>query len=174
MKYFLYIAYFLLAPTFATRVDCLHNLTFSGISFGVWLNNRSDCHSCTCYMLTTNSSAANCYNNAINNTSCLIFKNYSMETGGIQLVSGQNGSSACFTQFPPETANPSSLYRVLLLLNSIDRHITHFILSNISIYPFFLKNMQPFSYSYDTTVTDCYLCHFSRSCHHIITDYHDW
>ncbi len=153
MKYFLYIVYSLLAPSFAIHVGCLQNVTFSGISFGVWLNNTSGCHFCTCYMLTTNSSAVNCYDNAINNTSCLIFKNYSNVTGGIRLVSEQNDSSACFTKFPPDMANLSSSYCVLLLLNSIKRHITHLILTNILIYPFFLKNEQPFSYSYDTTVT---------------------
>jgi hypothetical protein len=118
MKYFLYIAYFLLAPSSAVLVGCFQNVTFSGISSNVWLNNTIDCHSCTCYMLTTNSVAVNCYNNGINNTHCLIFNNYSSATGGVQLVAGQNGSSACFVQFPPESMNQSSSYCVFVLFES--------------------------------------------------------
>jgi hypothetical protein len=119
MNYFLYFAYFLLSPSLAIRVGCFENATFSGISLGVWLNKTSDCHFCNCYMLTTNSSAFNCYKNAVNNTDCLIFSNYASATGGVQLVAGQNGSSACFVQLPPTSMIPSSSYYVLLLLGSI-------------------------------------------------------
>jgi hypothetical protein len=108
MKYFLCVAYLLLAPSFAIHMGCLRNVTFSGISLGIWLNNSINCHFCACYMLTMNFSAFNCYMNAINSTDCLLFRNYSIATGGIQLVAGQNGLLACFVQFPPESSNPSS------------------------------------------------------------------
>ena len=110
MNYFLYIAvaYLLVAPNFAVRMGCIQNGTFSGISMGIWLNNSIDCHYCVCYMLTMNLSAINCYKNTVNSTNCLLFRNYSSTTGGIQVATGQNGSSTCFVQFPSESSNPSS------------------------------------------------------------------
>jgi hypothetical protein len=89
MNYFLYFAYFLLSPSLAIRVGCFENATFSGISLGLWLNKTNDCHFCNCYMLTTNSSAFNCYKNVVNNTDCLIFSNYSSATGGVELVTAE-------------------------------------------------------------------------------------
>lgn len=98
-------------------MGCFRNATFFGIPSGLWLNNTIDCQSCTCYMLTKNFSAVNCYSNASNHTSCLIFSNYLNATAGVQLVAGNNGSSACFTQFPPETQNPSSSYYIFFLMS---------------------------------------------------------
>jgi hypothetical protein len=160
MKYFLYFAYFLLSHSLAIRVGCFENATFSGISLGVWLNKTSDCHFCNCYMLITNSSAFNCYKNAFNNTDCLIFSNYSSATGGIQLVAGQNGSSACFVQFPPTPAIQSSSYNVLLLLNSIFSYIKHLIFCTTQQFQIDISIMFAIQDSY----------HFSCSCHHIIDD----
>ncbi len=99
-----------MAPSFAVRMGCIQNGTFSGILLGTWLNNSIDCHYCACYMLNMNLSAFNCYKNGINSTNCLLFRNYSIATGGIQLDTGQNGSSTCFVQFPPESLSTYSTF----------------------------------------------------------------
>lgn len=116
MKYILCIIHFLLVPSIGTRIGCLKNATFSGIPSVTWLNNTINCQTCTCYMLTKNFSAVNCYNNVSNYTSCLMFSNYLNATNGVQLITGKNSSLACFTQFPPELKNLTSLYYIFSFL----------------------------------------------------------
>ncbi|UJR11357.1 hypothetical protein I4U23_015538 [Adineta vaga] len=68
-----------------------------------------NCSSCICYMLQTNSSAMNCYRNGMNNTNCLIFRNYSNIIGDIQVVTTSNSSLTCFTEYPPVSSNPTTV-----------------------------------------------------------------
>ncbi|CAF1424006.1 unnamed protein product [Adineta ricciae] len=108
MRYLYYIGYFLLKCTFAVQIGCLQNVSFSGISSGIWLNNSIDCNNCICYMLKTNSSALNCYLNTMNITNCLLFRNYSTVSGGVQVVATSNSSLACFTEFPPTSVDTTT------------------------------------------------------------------
>ena len=110
MMFVLYMV-FLITPAFSIRIGCIANVTMEGIVSDRWFNKTNNCNVCMCYMYTRNFSAFNCYNrNAINQTNCLMFDNYSNDTSSIRLVSGQNGSSVCFIRFPSQTTKVSSLY----------------------------------------------------------------
>ena len=119
------IVLFLVSPVLSISMGCFQNGTFSDPSQGTWVFNVTDCNICACRTSEMQAVAFNCYTTSNSRRNCLIFRNYSTTSNGVQLTSSQNGSFGCFFQYPPQAVQMTSesfdstfmIFRVLIFID---------------------------------------------------------